>query len=106
LRPDEIDSEGEEPGAYYQSLGFLLLTPSSKDEDDDVVMPEGPPPGAQQDEQEDSDDDIPMPEGPPPQEGESESNVFSPSFDKLSMHSTVDIRTIIFFLAQCTTTTA
>jgi hypothetical protein len=29
-------------------------------------MPEGPPPGVQRDDGDDSDDDIPMPEGPPP----------------------------------------
>jgi hypothetical protein len=29
-------------------------------------MPEGPPPGVQKDDEDDSDDDIPMPEGPPP----------------------------------------
>ncbi|KAH9937356.1 uncharacterized protein B0H18DRAFT_194819 [Fomitopsis serialis] len=47
LRPDEVASDAEE-GA---------------DDDDDIAMPEGPPPGAGE---EDSDDDIPMPEGPPP----------------------------------------
>ncbi|TFK77490.1 hypothetical protein BDN72DRAFT_910924 [Pluteus cervinus] len=48
LRPDEIDSEDEMDA-----------------DDDDIAMPQGPPPGAL-DEEVNSDEDIPMPEGPPP----------------------------------------
>ncbi|KAL5494574.1 hypothetical protein ACEPAI_35 [Sanghuangporus weigelae] len=63
LLHDEVDSEAEEAGK------------DASDSDDDIPMPEGPPPGAPNDDGE-SDDDIPLPEGPPP--GEEENSIQPP----------------------------
>ncbi|KAI5120580.1 hypothetical protein M0805_002530 [Coniferiporia weirii] len=56
LLPGEVDSDAEEEAG------------ESDGSEDDIAMPEGPPPGAKDDEldDDDSDDDIPMPEGLPP----------------------------------------
>jgi hypothetical protein len=48
-------------------VGSRLIYIDAEDTDDDILMPDGPPPGAsREEEEEDTDDDIPMPEGPPP----------------------------------------
>lgn len=48
-------------------VSLRLISIYAEDTDDDILMPDGPPPGAsREEEEEDTDDDIPMPEGPPP----------------------------------------